>query len=132
MPVQTDAQKLRQHVHAVQAAVDAIADGNINQAVLACHGYSGFAAQLGKRIEPCAPAAPQDQAENVLHQGTLFEPPAITATAPRSECRLCYHSTPATKSIWPNRRLATAPGSVIMNFLTWRPFILSLDRAISS
>src|SRR5262249_31698406 len=60
VPVQADAQKLRQDINAINAAVDAIADRDIDEAVLAGQGHRRLAAELGQRIEPRATAAAQN------------------------------------------------------------------------
>ena len=46
----------------LQAAVDAVADGDVDEAILAGDGHGRLAAELGQRIEARAAAAAQDQA----------------------------------------------------------------------
>ncbi len=68
VPVQTDGEELRQDVDAVQSAIDAITDGDIDEPVFAGHGNGRLTAELGQRVQPGAPTAAEDQRENVLHE----------------------------------------------------------------
>src|SRR5438552_118830 len=65
--VEADAQELGQDIDAVEPAVDAVADRDINETILASHGHCWLAAQLGQWVQPAAPAAAEDQAQNALH-----------------------------------------------------------------
>src|SRR5439155_943764 len=65
--MQTDGEELRQDVHAVEAAVDAVADRDVDEAVLAGNGDGRFAAHLRQRVESRAPPATQDEAQYLSH-----------------------------------------------------------------
>ena len=67
VPVEGGAVELRQHVHLVDAGVDAITDRNINQAILAGQRHSGLGAHLGERIEARAGSAAENDRQNALH-----------------------------------------------------------------
>src|SRR5207245_3804086 len=71
VPVQAHAQELRQDVDAIEAAVDAVADGDIDKAILAGDGHGRLAAQHGERVEPRAAAAAENQTQNVVHDGSF-------------------------------------------------------------
>src|SRR5713226_5194016 len=62
--VQADAQELSQDVDAVAVAVDAIADGNIDQAILPADGNRRLAAQHGERVKTGPAPAAQNQAQD--------------------------------------------------------------------
>ena len=90
VPVQTHAEKLRQHVDTADIAVDAVADGDVNQTILAGQGDSRFTAQFRQGIQPCAPTAAQDQGENIVHDRLPSEglsPRAIRCLMFRTVCR---------------------------------------------
>ena len=65
--VQADGQELREDVDAVEVAVDAVGDRDVDQAVLAGDGHGGLGAVFGERVEAGAAAAAEDQAEDVAH-----------------------------------------------------------------
>src|SRR5206468_878294 len=67
VPVQAHTQELRQHVDAFHAAIDAVADRDVDEAVLPGQRHGRLAAKFRQRIEPRSTAAAQDQTENVLH-----------------------------------------------------------------
>src|SRR5262249_9872151 len=73
--VQADAQELRQDIDSIKAAVEAITDRDVNEAIFAGDGNRGLAAEFGERIEPRAAPTSQDQAQNIGHD------------APRKSCR---------------------------------------------
>ena len=50
--VQAGGIELRQHVDAVQAAVDAVGDGDVDEPVLSGHGNGRFGTDLGQGIKP--------------------------------------------------------------------------------
>src|SRR5512135_1873768 len=54
MAVEGDRIELGEHGDAVNAGVDAVGNGDIDQAVLTGHGHSWLGALLGKRIEAAA------------------------------------------------------------------------------
>src|SRR5581483_6545077 len=62
--MQTDAEELRQHVDAIAAAVDTVADGDIDEPILAGNRDGWLAAQLGQRVKPGAAAAAENEAED--------------------------------------------------------------------
>src|SRR5262249_53079008 len=67
VPVQADAQELRQDVDAVEAAVDAVTDGDVDEPILAGDGHRRLAAQHRQGVKTGAAAAAEDEAEDVLH-----------------------------------------------------------------
>ena len=82
VPVQADAEKLRQHVDAVEAAVDAVADGDVDEPILAGDGHGRLAAQHGEGIQAGAAAAAQDQAQNITHDNPLWSGRRSTISGP--------------------------------------------------
>ncbi len=74
MTMQTDAEKLRQDVNAFESAVDAIAEGNVDESILAGDGHGRLTAVLGQRIQRRAASAAENEADNVLH---VPSPPRI-------------------------------------------------------
>ena len=65
--VQADRIELRQHVAAVQPAVDAVRQGNVDQPILARHRHRRFRAVLRQRIQPRALSAAEHQRNDVFH-----------------------------------------------------------------
>jgi hypothetical protein len=65
--MEADGVELCEHVDAADIAVDAVGDGDINEAILATEGDSGFGAVFGKREEACAFTSAEDQADSVAH-----------------------------------------------------------------
>ena len=55
--VQADRVELRQHVAAVQAAVDAVRQGDVDQTIFSGHRNRGLGTVLGQRIQPRALSA---------------------------------------------------------------------------
>jgi hypothetical protein len=72
MPMQADRHELRQHVNAIDAAVDAIGQRDIDQTVFAGQGHGRFGAIFCQRIESRAPAAAQYQCDHIAHLVTCF------------------------------------------------------------
>src|SRR5205807_5955834 len=74
VPVQADREKLRQHVDAIAAAVDAVADGDVDEAILAGDRHSRLAAEHGQRVEPAPTSAAEDETEDftVHARGSLI------------------------------------------------------------
>ena len=67
VPVQADRDELREHVDAVQPAVDAVGDRDVDQPVLAGQRHGRLGAILGERIQPRAlPAAQNDGDERFI------------------------------------------------------------------
>ena len=64
VPVQADGQELRQDVDAVEAAVDAVADRDVDEAVLAGDRDGRLGPELGEGEQPGPLAAAEDQAED--------------------------------------------------------------------
>src|SRR5262249_10571020 len=67
VPMQADAEELRQDINALHTAVDAVADGDVDQPVLAGDRNGGLAAQLRQRVQACASSSSEDETENFLH-----------------------------------------------------------------
>src|SRR5262249_15943264 len=65
--VQADAEELREHENAVDAAVQTVADGHIDETVLAREGDRRLTAMPRQRKQPRSPSAAEDQTESVLH-----------------------------------------------------------------
>ena len=59
MLVQAGGIELRQHVDAVQAAVDAVGDGDVDEPILSGHGNGRFGTDLGQRVKPRTLSAAQ-------------------------------------------------------------------------
>ncbi len=68
--VQAGGVELREDVDAVQAAIDAVGDGDVDEAVLARHRHGRLGADLGEGIEPRALSAAEDQSDDVSHTGS--------------------------------------------------------------
>ena len=66
--VQADGIELGQHVDAVQSAVDAVGQGDVDQPVLARQRHGGLRSHLGQRIESRATSAAQHQRHDLLHE----------------------------------------------------------------
>ncbi len=73
VPVQANAQELGQHVNAVEAAVDAITNRDVDETIFAGDGHGRFAPQFGQRKEPGAAAAAEDQAEDGPHRNLTVD-----------------------------------------------------------
>ncbi len=67
MAVQTDGIELGDHVTTIQTAVDAIRQGNVDQAILARHWNRRFGTVFRERIKPRSLSASQYQCHNVSH-----------------------------------------------------------------
>ena len=71
VPVEAHGVELRQHVDAVQAAVDAVGERDVDQPVLSGDRDRGLGAILGQWIEARPLAAAQHQRHDVLHARSL-------------------------------------------------------------
>jgi hypothetical protein len=60
MPVKRGRIKLRQYIDPLDFRVDAVADGNVDQAILAGERNGGFGAKFSQRVEPGSGASAQD------------------------------------------------------------------------
>ena len=67
VPVQADAEELREHVDVVHLAVDAVGDGQVDEPVLAGDGDRRLGPRLGEREQPGAATASQNECENGAH-----------------------------------------------------------------
>jgi hypothetical protein len=65
--VQANGQELGQDIDAVDTAVQAIRERNIDQTVLACQGHRGLGAILGQRIQACPPTTTEHERYDVSH-----------------------------------------------------------------
>ena len=61
--------ELRQHEDPPDVGVHAVADGDVDQAVLAANRHGRLRAMLGEWKEPCAPAAAEDKREHLVVHG---------------------------------------------------------------
>ena len=59
--------ELRQHEDPLQPGVQAVADRDVDQPVLAAERHGRLRAHVGQRVEPGAAAAAQDQRQDVVH-----------------------------------------------------------------
>src|SRR4029453_18965400 len=89
--VKADGEKLRQHVHLVEAAVDAVGERDVDQAVLAGEGHGRLAAVFCEGIEPRAATAAEDEGDDVLHDkpdkfGAICDVSRAKAWPPQSSC----------------------------------------------
>merc|ERR1719247_4114841 len=66
VPVQTRRVELGEAVHLVDPAVDAVAHGDVDEAVVRAEGNGGFRPLLREGVEPGSGASPQDDAEDGL------------------------------------------------------------------
>ncbi len=65
--MQADRVELRQHIHPVDAAVDAVRERDIDQAVLARQRHSRLRAVFGQRIKPRPASAAENQGQGIFH-----------------------------------------------------------------
>ena len=65
--MQADRVELGQNVDAVQAAVDAIGQRDVDEAVFSRHRDGWLGAELGERVQARSPAATQHKSQHVLH-----------------------------------------------------------------
>ena len=80
--VQADRVELREHVEAVQPAVDAVRQRDVDQPILAGHRHRRLRAVLGQRIQPRALSAAE-------HQGdTFFMPKPRSVLRPNCDRQL--------------------------------------------
>jgi len=68
MAVETDGVELGEHVDAVQPAVDAVRQGNVDQAILRGDGHGRLGTELGQWIESGTPPAAENQSDYVSHE----------------------------------------------------------------
>ncbi len=59
--------ELRQRIDLVDAGVDAIADRNVDQAVVAAQGHGRLGTGEGEGLQTGAGAAAEDDGQNTLH-----------------------------------------------------------------
>src|SRR5262249_24509969 len=67
MTVQARTEELGQNVNVIQAAVDAIADGDVDEPVAPGQRHGRLAAHLGERKQPGPATASEDQAKDAVH-----------------------------------------------------------------
>jgi len=72
VPVQGGGVELRKQVNLVVAGVDAVADGDVDEAVFATERDGGLATVFGERVEPAAAAAAHDDGDNARGHGSLI------------------------------------------------------------
>ena len=75
--MQADRVELREHVDAVQPAVDAVRERNVDQPILAGQRHGRLRAILGQRIEPRAAAAAENNSDNISHDSSCGSMRAI-------------------------------------------------------
>src|SRR5690606_27032396 len=68
MPVQADRIELRQQIDAVQSAVDAVRDRDVDDAILARQRHRRLRTILRQRKEPGLFAAAEDQTHHIAHE----------------------------------------------------------------
>ncbi len=69
MAVQRRRIELGQHGNVIDARIDAVADGYIDQPVFPGNGDGGLGAHPGQRVQPLANAAAQDDRQHVIERG---------------------------------------------------------------
>src|SRR5262245_1829481 len=72
--MEADAEVLGEDVDALDAAVDAVGNGDIDEAILAGDGYGRFASLHGQWIKAGSAPAAEYQADHVLHGPSPCEP----------------------------------------------------------
>jgi hypothetical protein len=77
MPVQAHRVELREHVDAIQAAVDAVRKRNIDQSILARQGHRRLGAKFGERIQACAAATAEHDRQDIAHGASGDARPGI-------------------------------------------------------
>ena len=93
--VEADAEELGEDVQANQAAVDAVADGDVDEAVLARDGDGGDAAVPGQRVQGRPASAAQEEANHVLHRSAL-----VTSIRPVESGKRWYRTSRAARQGW--------------------------------
>ena len=69
VPVERRRVELRQHVDPLESGVQAVAQRNVDQPVLAADRDRRLRSQMRERKQPRAPAAPEDDGQDVVHRG---------------------------------------------------------------
>ena len=72
VPVERRGVELRQHEHALETGVQAVADWDVDQPVLAADRHRRLRSHVRERKEPRAAAAAEDQREHVVHVPILL------------------------------------------------------------
>ena len=60
VPIQRSAVELRQHIHLVDAGVNAVADWDVNQTIFACKRYGRLGPHLGEGVEARSSSSPEN------------------------------------------------------------------------
>lgn len=81
VPVQRRRVELRERVDLGDVAVDTVADGDVDQAVVGAQRHGGLGAVLGQRVQPRARAAAEDDAQNGLRRHATRARRAASASA---------------------------------------------------
>jgi len=68
MPVQRHRVELRQHGNVEDARVDAVADGNINEPVLARNWHGRLRAHFGQRVQAGAAPTAQNHSQHIIQR----------------------------------------------------------------
>ena len=74
MAIERCAVELRQHIDLVDAAVDAVANRDINQAVFARQRHGRLGPHFGERVQPRPSTATENDCENPFHQPLAARP----------------------------------------------------------
>ena len=72
MPIERGRVELRQNVDSLDLRVDAIADGNIDQAIFGAEGNGRLGAKFGKRVEPLSGTSAQNNGQYSFHKVGLI------------------------------------------------------------
>src|SRR5262249_22686877 len=67
VPVKTDRVELREDVDAIEPAVEAVRDRDVDEAVFAGQWHGGLGPQLRERVEPGPFASAEDERDDVAH-----------------------------------------------------------------
>jgi hypothetical protein len=69
VPVQRSGVELRQQINALQVGVEAVGNGDIDEAIFACQRNGGFGSLHGQRKKPLALTASHDDGKNIAALG---------------------------------------------------------------
>ena len=78
MPIERGRVELRQNVDSLDLRVDAIADGDIDQAIFGAEGNGWLGAKFGKRVEPLSGPSAQNNGQYSFHKNGLIETSSLS------------------------------------------------------
>ena len=80
MAIEAEGFVLRENEHTAQVAVEAVREGDVDDAVNGAKGHGGLGAIARQRPQALALAASQEHANRIFHQG--HNQPSLSATHP--------------------------------------------------